>query len=93
MLEIGVRLGRVGIDEDIAIAANRASYLSQRTSDVFVHRHGIVSSRLRIRHVDQTALEVNLLPRQIEQIPTSHAGADRKDHERQQVSTRACQHR
>ena len=45
-LEVGVRLGSIGIDENVTAAANSASYLSQRAPDVFVHRYGVIPSRL-----------------------------------------------
>ena len=45
VLDVGVRLGRIGIDEDVSTAASSASDLLQRASHVFVHRHRIVSSR------------------------------------------------
>ena len=45
-LNVFVRLGGIRIEEDVTVAANSASYLLQRASNVFVHRHSIVSSVL-----------------------------------------------
>ena len=65
-LDVGVRLGSIGVNENVTVAAGRIAYLPQHGFDVFVHRHGIVSAGLRIRHVDQSALEIDPLPREVE---------------------------
>ena len=41
MLDVCVRLDGIRIDENVAAAANCASDLFQRASNVFIHRHGI----------------------------------------------------
>src|SRR5690349_6552756 len=91
-LNVFIRLDGIRIEEDVSVGTNSAAYLPQRISHVFVHRNRVVSSSLRVRHVDQSTLEVDLLPGEVEQISSPHTRADRENDERQQVSTRTCQH-